>query len=138
MADFKSSLMVTYNVLKINSVSIVPNRDHDHFICLDVELNSKLEMIAENGFPIASIRMITQASGVMDYKEALRRVFQNFLNGHTEYDFQIHKNLDHTEAVINWSTIDRIQVDLSEPLKSEVEKIFDITQWRIPLRMIKN
>lgn len=130
--------METHNVLKIDSVDIIPNFESKYFVCLDGLLNAKLVMIAENGLPVASIGLTTKAYGESCEKNVLRRLFQNFLDGHTEYYFQLHRNLDHTKAVINWSTIDRIEVNLSEPLKSEVEKIFDITQWRIPLKMLKN
>lgn len=42
--------MKTHNVLKIDSVSIVPKKDDHGFICLDVELKSKLEAMTEAEF----------------------------------------------------------------------------------------
>ncbi|GEN74101.1 hypothetical protein [Chryseobacterium lathyri] len=128
--------METHNILKIVSLEIMPGTFDGIFKCYDAVLNSKIDFYAENGITVATYAITTTAGGIMSPNDAVKRLIQYFLSGRSEFDFQVHRNIELTEATICWNKIHHLKVELSEPLKSEFEKIFDVSNWNIPQQQI--
>jgi len=128
--------METYNIFTVKSISLNQIQAYEGIIRLEYVLESKIDFMAENGIRSATLEIKTSVIGRGDQLKDLKKLFQAFLNGESEFDFQLYMNISATNSKLCRDKIHYVDIQLQEPLKSEVEKIFNFSNWVIPYKEI--
>ena len=117
----------TFNILRVQAIYSQPVNDA-FFIANIVVMTAVLELHCQHSGTMPSrIKIKSRSHEVSTMNEGLRQAIENFLNGRSEVE---HEFFDVEGESIGHLGINKIKIELEEPLRSEFEKIFNASNWQ--------